>query len=205
MKTDRRPSPNQSARTHGTGAVRLVIAHTPEGSYDGTVRYCLNAAGRRVSYHLLLNEDGTEATQLVPWTRKAWHAGAYNSLSDGVAAAGFARDFDVGSPQSRAFARVIAQRLHARGLPARWSKDGGGSGFCRHADLQTDRSDPMSVDKWRRFVRLVQAEHRQLTQPDHGRVKVLRAWILARRKAGWSWARIKSSRNWAEFVRRGGR
>lgn len=154
-------SPNQSARVHGAQAIRLIVVHTPEGAYAPMVRYCCSASGRRVSYHGLLREDGLEFTQLVPWDRKAWHAGAYNSLSEGISAAGFAKNFDVKSEQSRRLARVVAFRLHKRGLPARWSRDGGGDGFCRHADLQSDRSDPMSVQKWATFVTMVQAEARR--------------------------------------------
>lgn len=37
------------------------------------------------------------------------------------------------------------------------------------------------------------------------RRKVLRAWILARRVQGWSWARLKASANWREWRRLGGK
>jgi hypothetical protein len=37
------------------------------------------------------------------------------------------------------------------------------------------------------------------------RLLVLRAWIGARHKAGWSWTRIKGTANWREYVRGGGK
>lgn len=151
-------SPNQSKRVHGPESIRLIVVHTPEGRYGPMVAYCRRSSGRRVSYHGILREDGLEFTQLVPWNQKAWHVGAYNSLSEGISAAGWAKNFDVTSEQARRLARIVAFRLHKRGLPARWSRDGGGEGFCRHADLQSDRSDPMSLEKWQKFVRMVQAE-----------------------------------------------
>lgn len=155
-------SPNQSERVHGPDAIRLIIVHTPEGGYEGTINYITSKTNpRKVSYHVLISEDGKEATQMVPWNRKAWHAGAYNSLSEGVSAAGYARNFNVRSEQFKRLARVVAFRLHERKLPARWARDGGGSGFCRHADLQTDRSDPMSLPKWLTFVARVKLEHRR--------------------------------------------
>ncbi|MCR4340959.1 MAG: N-acetylmuramoyl-L-alanine amidase [Gemmatimonadaceae bacterium] len=37
------------------------------------------------------------------------------------------------------------------------------------------------------------------------RLKVLRSWIVKRRKAGWGWGRLKRTHNWKEWRRRGGR
>lgn len=37
------------------------------------------------------------------------------------------------------------------------------------------------------------------------RRSVLRAWILARRAQGWTWARLKATANWREWRRRGGK
>lgn len=37
------------------------------------------------------------------------------------------------------------------------------------------------------------------------RLKALRDWILKRRAWGWTWAQIKKTPNWREFVRRGGK
>jgi hypothetical protein len=152
-------SPNQSTRIHGQKAVRLIVVHTPEGRYGPMINYMTDPTQtRKVSYHGLLREDGLEFTQLVPWGRKAWHAGPYNSLSEGIRAAGFAARFDVRSEQSKRLARIVAYRLHKRGLKAQWTTNPKSGGFCRHADLQTDRSDPMNRAKWIVFVGMVKAE-----------------------------------------------
>lgn len=148
-----RESPNQSQRLFPAD-VELIVVHTPEGSYNAMVEYICRSSSQ-VSYHVLLREDGLEATQLVAWGRKAWHAKVHNGRSEGISAAGYARNFNVRSEQSKRLARIVAFRLHKRGLPASWSTK---RGFCRHADLQTDRSDPMSRAKWLVFVGMVKYE-----------------------------------------------
>lgn len=175
------PSPNQSERIHGDEAVRLIVAHTPEGSFEGTVRYITDPnQTRKVSYHQLLSEDGKTVAQFVPFARKAWHAGAINSLSDGISAAGFAADFDVNSPQAWVFADLIARRLVARKLPCQWTTDPAKGGFCRHADLQSDRRDPMSPDKWAIFCVMVEDRYR------HHSVK---PWPVPIPAWFWEWAK----------------
>lgn len=161
-KLDRRPSPNQSPRTHGNGkAVDLILVHTPEGGYESTVAYILRPTAQ-VSYHVLISEDGKRGTQLVDWHRKAWHAGVHNSRSEGLSLAGFARDTRALSPGGRVMARAVAARLRARGLPPKWRRRGEvGGGFCRHADIQADRSDPMPLGRWLTFVALVKYEYRR--------------------------------------------
>ena len=155
-------SPNQSPRASWwQNGIEVVICHTPEGGYAGTVKY-LQQRASEVSYHVLLNEAGTEATQLVPWGRKAWHAKDDNSRSEGLSAAGYASSFQPKSEQGRVFARMVAFRLKENNLPANWTRGKRGvKGFCRHADVQSDRSDPMSLAKWMVFVYLVKREHRR--------------------------------------------
>ena len=151
--------PSQSYRVHGDDAVDLIIVHSPEGSYKGTVDFLQRPVG--VSYHVLLSEDGSEATQFVAWSRKAWHAKAHNSRSEGIALADYASKIRAFSPGGRKLARVVAFRLHKRGLPPVWRRKGEiGGGFCRHADLQSDRRDPMSLSRWLAFVALVKFQYR---------------------------------------------
>jgi N-acetyl-anhydromuramyl-L-alanine amidase AmpD len=162
MKVVTRNSPNQSARIHGNNAVRLIVCHTPEGSYASAIATCMNPRAD-VSYHRLYNKAGTEATQLVPWERKAWHAGPINSLSDGLSIEGHARHFDLADPGVKEFAKGTAERLIARKLKPQWTTDPARGGFCRHGDLQSDRSDPTpDLAEWRRFVAMVVTAHRNL-------------------------------------------
>lgn len=173
-----RNSPNQSERIHGQDAVRLIVVHTPEGSYASAVATCLNPDAE-VSYHRLYTRRGDEATQFVPFSRKAWHAGPVNSLSDGLAIEGFARTFDLAHLGTLELAKGVAERLVARGLPCQWTTDPAKGGFCRHGDLQDNRSDPTpDLDEWRLFVAMVRAEYERLV----GWPKPIPAWF-------WVWAR----------------
>lgn len=172
-------SPNQSERIHGNDAVRLIVNHTPEGGYAGTVNYVLNP-NSDVSYHCLIKEDGTEATQFVTWDKKAWHAGAINSLSDGLAVEGYARNFDLADPGVKQLAAMNARRLVARKLPCQWTTDPAKGGFCRHGDLQADRTDPTpDLTEWKLFVAMVKEQYLLLTKPWPTPIP---AWF-------WVWAR----------------
>lgn len=42
-------------------------------------------------------------------------------------------------------------------------------------------------------------------QQNRRRLDALRAWILNRRREGWTWQRLKQTANWREFLRRGGK
>lgn len=157
-RLETRNSPNQSARRFPE-AVDLVLVHTPEGSYRGTIDYCLRDTSD-VSYNRLISEDGRYACQLVPFHRKAWHGKAYNERAIGLALAGFASSTRALSPGGRQLAAETARLLKARGLPARWARGGAGPGFCRHADVQADRRDPMPLGRWLTFVALVKLYRR---------------------------------------------
>ncbi len=69
-----RPSPNYSARPSGT-APSMVIIHTCEGGYAGCWGWLKNSASG-VSAHYVVNESGSEVTQLVREAQKAWHIAA---------------------------------------------------------------------------------------------------------------------------------
>jgi hypothetical protein len=127
-----RRSPNQSQRT---SAVDLVVVHDTEGSYAGSVSWLCNPHAQ-ASAHVVLREDGGEATQLVGWNSKAWACASFNSRSDNLEIAGSSRK---GYPdkQLRRAARIVAYRLHKRGLKPRHVKplSGQTGGFCYHSDL----------------------------------------------------------------------
>ena len=152
------PSPNQSSR-HGV-PVHLVVVHDTEGGYAGSIE-TLCDPNRQASAHVVVREDGGEATQLVPWEGKAWACVAFNSVSDNIELAGFHDKLH----NLRVGARVVAFRLHKRGLPARWSRDGKSPGFCRHYDLGAaggGHTDPTThLLYWLRFVVLVKYEARR--------------------------------------------
>src|SRR5712691_4604901 len=76
-----RHSPNYSSR-HGV-TPSLLVYHETAGAYAGAVSWLCNPASQ-ASAHLVVREDGNEATQLVALHDKAWHAVAFNSQSVGV-------------------------------------------------------------------------------------------------------------------------
>ncbi len=124
------PSPNASSRNGAP--IERVIAHDCEGSYAGAVSW-FKEPRSQVSAHIVLNEDGTEATQCVPFELKAWHACQQNSRTIGVEIAGrSAHGFS--ADELGADAIVIAWLLRTYGLPCRWAEHGEGLGFCSHWD-----------------------------------------------------------------------
>jgi len=181
VKITQKHSPNQSARI--PGPVRLVICHTPEGSDAGTIATIMNPAAE-VSYHRLYLKGGLEAIQFVPFDRKAWHAKTYNSLADGLAVSGFARQFDLHDPSVQAFAHGVAERCLSRGLQPQWTTDPRKGGFCRHGDIQSDRSDPTpDLAEWRLFVGMVQSEYQKLKTPSS-----TKPWPVPVPEWYWKWA-----------------
>ncbi len=68
------PSPNFNSRPSGTD-VSMIIIHTCEGNYAGCWGWLANSASG-VSAHYVVNEGGTEISQLVRESDRAWHVGA---------------------------------------------------------------------------------------------------------------------------------
>jgi hypothetical protein len=107
-------TPNKSQRS--TQDVRLVVVHDPEGGFDSTTNW-IKQARAKVSYHVLLDFAATKARQFVPWNMKAWSCARFNSVSDNISISGFAGNTWSFSALN-SLARVVAFRLHKRGLPA---------------------------------------------------------------------------------------
>jgi hypothetical protein len=167
----RRSSPNQSSR-YGAPIIGVVM-HDTESSYgsainwlctptyynaDGSVR-----SGPDASAHVVVREDGNEATQLVPWMRKAWHAMAANQHFIGVEMAGYLNR--EGSDEWHSAARIAGYLCTSFGIPPVWNVRHGGAfapGLVRHRDLGVaggGHLDPTSSDDiWLRFIFEVQHE-----------------------------------------------
>src|SRR5712691_8514087 len=82
-------SPNCSDRKPGV-PLDLIVIHDTEGGYAGAISWFGNGHSQ-VSAHIVLREDGGEATQMVPYAKKAWHCATFNSRSIGLEMAGFAK------------------------------------------------------------------------------------------------------------------
>jgi N-acetyl-anhydromuramyl-L-alanine amidase AmpD len=71
-----RPSPNYNARPAGDiGVVHMVIIHTCEGSYTSCWSWLTNSSAQ-ASAHYVVNESGSEISQLVRESSRAWHIAA---------------------------------------------------------------------------------------------------------------------------------
>jgi hypothetical protein len=152
-------SPNFSDRKPGVN-LDLIVVHDCEGGYASSVSWFANGHSN-VSAHLVLKEDGSEVTQMVPYSKKAWHCASFNSRSIGLEMSGFAKQ-GYGEHEWAVAARIVAFLLQKHGLPDRWAKNGQGSGFCRHYDLGQaggGHSDPTTDDTvWQSFVNRVKHE-----------------------------------------------
>ena len=69
-----RPSPNYNSRPAGTD-VSMIVIHTCEGTYSSCWSWLTNSSSQ-VSAHYVVNESGSEISQLVLESNRAWHVGA---------------------------------------------------------------------------------------------------------------------------------
>src|SRR2546430_599813 len=63
-------SPNHYEGRNGA-IIKKVVVHVTVGSYAGAVQWMMSPRSE-VAAHVCLNEDGTEATQLVAYGNSAW-------------------------------------------------------------------------------------------------------------------------------------
>jgi len=129
-KLVQKPSPNFSLRGD---AIDLVVLHDTEGGYAGSVSWLCNPAAQ-ASAHVVLREDGLEATQLVQWGKKAWACVAFNSRSLNLEMAGKASN-GYGAAEIDAAARIIAYWCHIYKIPVRHAEGGVGAGITFHQEL----------------------------------------------------------------------
>ena len=149
-------TPNQSSR-NGQQIVGIVI-HETEGSYVGAVSWLCNPKAD-ASAHLVLREDGAEATQLVAWSRKAWHAVNANPYTLGLELAGKTSQPNSAAQMARA-ARIVGYWCKRFNIPAKQGDSVGRGGIVRHRDLGQfggGHNDPGGFD-WPAFLKAVRAE-----------------------------------------------
>ena len=127
------PSPNHSSR-HGA-KVDLLVWHETAGAYKGSIAWLRNPVSE-ASAHIVVREDGDEATQLVDLKHKAWHAcQTYNPRSVGVEHANVTAKGYATEHQLEVSARIFGWLcLHLK-VPPRWARGGVGPGVCYHGEL----------------------------------------------------------------------
>ena len=167
------PSPNWSERVPAT--IDLVVVHDCEGSYLGSISTFMQQRGQKsVSAHLVLNDDGSECTQMVPLLKKAWHVVDFNSRSIGVEMSGFvAKGFTPG--ELSADAEIVAWLLKKFNIPCQDALGGKRPGFTSHYALGAaggGHVDPTTNPVvWAGYVARVCAAYANLPDP-------LPAWAL---------------------------
>lgn len=147
-------SPNFSSRIVRE-VPNLIVIHDTEGGYAGT-RNWFEMFKSHVSAHIVLSEDGTQATQMVPFGKKAWHACYFNGKSIGIEMAGFeSKGFS--EAEWQATANIVAYLCVRFNIPVQASK--GSAGIARHYDLGKlggGHTDPCTdVNKFTWFLGLV--------------------------------------------------
>jgi N-acetyl-anhydromuramyl-L-alanine amidase AmpD len=164
-----RPSPNYSARPAGSGGKpAMVIVHTCEGAYSGCHGWLRNRASG-VSTHYVVNSDGSEVSQLVRDSQKAWHIsadyacsrnGGVDCFRDGASANNFTIGVEhagYGSQNSwhpgliETSAQLACDVTQAHGIPRdRYH-------LVAHGQLQPwNRSDPGAAWPWSSYIEQVQ-------------------------------------------------
>ena len=161
-------SPNYSSRPAGDiGKVAMIIIHSCEGAYSGCWGWLVNSQAG-VSAHYVVKEDGSEISQLVKESNKAWHIGASykcslngnldcwrdgynaNSFTVGIEHAGFASQQSWNSNLIDKSAKLTCDITKGHGIP-RDSKH-----IVAHGKLQPyDRVDPGPNWPWTTYLNKV--------------------------------------------------
>jgi N-acetyl-anhydromuramyl-L-alanine amidase AmpD len=165
-----RPSPNYNTRPSGSlGGVQLVIIHTCEGSYASCWSWLTNTDAQ-ASAHYVVNESGSEISQLVRESSRAWHIAATydcslngstlcglngyssNNFTVGIEHGGFASQTSFPSGQLDASARLSCDLSKAYAIPRdRYH-------FVGHGQLQPyNRSDPGPNWPWTDYLNRINA------------------------------------------------
>lgn len=153
------PSPNQSGR-HGA-RIDLLTWHETAGPYHGAISWLCNPASD-ASAHIVINEWGSEATQLVALGQKAWHSADFNRRSVGVEHANTTPKGYATERQLEVSARVFGWLCLHLAIPPRWARGGIGRGVCYHGELGAAGGGHYSCGPdhsgWLRFLERLHAE-----------------------------------------------
>jgi N-acetyl-anhydromuramyl-L-alanine amidase AmpD len=166
-----RPSPNYNARPTGSiGQPAMVIIHTCEGSYTSCWSWGTNPTSK-TSAHYVVNESGSEVSQLVREASRAWHvAAAYecsragnqqcskngvstNHFSVGIEHGGFASQASFPAGQIQRSAELTCDITRDQGVVRDRNH------IVSHGQLQPwNRTDPGPNWPWSHYIDLVRSE-----------------------------------------------
>ncbi len=163
-----RPSPNQSARPSGS-VPTMVIIHTCEGGYAGCWSWLRNTSSG-VSAHYVVNESGSEISQLVLESRRAYHIGATydcnrnggvqcgkngqgsNNFTIGIEHAGYGSQASWSNGLIESSAKLVCDITRGHNIPRDRNH------IVGHGQLQPwNRSDPGPNWPWSHYLDRVRA------------------------------------------------
>lgn len=123
------PTPNY---TPSLIAHDLFVFHVMEGSYAGSVAWLCDP-NARASATYCMPKDGSEVTQLVPSSMKAWAQILGNSKGCSLEIEGFTAQ---GMPDQTVSAAALIAAWHcvAYDIPPVWARGGNGRGLAQHID-----------------------------------------------------------------------
>jgi N-acetyl-anhydromuramyl-L-alanine amidase AmpD len=176
-----RASPNFDQRAaDSTGALHLLIIHTCESNYTSCWSWLVNSVSQ-VSAHYVVNEEGSEISQLVLERDRAWHIAALydctlnrqhdcwldsvqsNHFTVGVEHAGFVSQDSFPASQLDASAALACDVTRDRAIPRDWQH------IVGHGQLQpANRTDPGPNWPWIPYVHRVQALCGEIVVDDSG-------------------------------------
>jgi hypothetical protein len=110
-----------------------------------------------------MNDDGSEFTQLVPLSMKAWAQCAFNGRGVSIEAPGFTAK-GVADATLSGLARACAWLMRAYGIPCQHAPEGRERGYCSHHDLGAAGGGHVDIcgvndATWRKFEGFVKAEY----------------------------------------------
>jgi len=194
-----RPSPNFNDRpTDSTGLAHVVIIHTCEGGYTGCWSWLVNPISQ-VSAHYVVDEEGTEISQLVREPKRAFHIAALydcdlnrahactlngvqsNHFTVGIEHAGFA------SQDSFPFTQLAASAALACDVTRRLDIPRDRQHIVAHGQLQPhNRTDPGPHWPWIAYLHRVQADCGELVVDDTSEFNAQKAVVSL--PEAWSFA-----------------
>ncbi len=158
-----RPSPNHGARPSGVSP-SMVIIHTCEGGYAGCWGWLKNPSSG-VSAHYVVNESGSEVTQLVLESRRAYHIAATykcslngntdcgkngqssNNFTVGIEHGGYGSQASWPAGQIEASAKLTCDITRSHNIPRDRNH------IVGHGQLQPyNRSDPGPNWQWADYI-----------------------------------------------------
>lgn len=187
---------------------RGVVIHWTVGHEAGDLQAL---TGGQVDVQFYVTKAG-KVYQLLDADSCAWHAFATaNDTTVGIEHEGSGEPYT--KVQLEASAKLVAWLCKHYGIPVKHvDPHKNWHGIMGHRDLHgidgNNHTDTVpNGTGWVKYLDAVHTAGTPIPKPKvtKARLTALRKWILARRKAGWNWARIKKNANWREYTRGGGK